>query len=113
MAGAGREGGRGGRTHLLLALVIWPLTTHPFRDGAPFLPLIETPLAIWALIRFFHILHRKVFAQPIPALFRRLRPQSSRIAILFFAGRGVEEMDFEGLAALVKGGGCTVCHAWA
>ena len=26
-----------GRTHVLLALVIWPLTTHPFRDGAPFL----------------------------------------------------------------------------
>ena len=22
-----------GRTHLLLALVIWPLITHPFRDG--------------------------------------------------------------------------------
>ena len=27
-----RGGGR--RTHLLLALVIWPLTPHPFRDGA-------------------------------------------------------------------------------
>ena len=30
----------GGRTHLLLALVIWSLTTHPFPDGAPFLLLI-------------------------------------------------------------------------
>ena len=29
-----RAGGRGGRTHLLLALVVWPLTTHPFREGA-------------------------------------------------------------------------------
>ena len=37
-----RERG-GGRTHLLLALVIRPLTTHPFRDGEPFLLLIETP----------------------------------------------------------------------
>ena len=36
--------GGGGRAHLLLALVILPLTTHPFRDGAPFLLLIETPL---------------------------------------------------------------------
>ena len=43
------EGGRGGRTHLLLALVIWPLTTHPFRDGAPFLLLIDTS-NIWGLI---------------------------------------------------------------
>ena len=39
--GRGMEGR--GRTHLLLALVIWPLTTHPFRDGAPFLLLRETP----------------------------------------------------------------------
>ena len=36
---AWREG-RG--THVLLALVIVPLTMHPFRDGAPFLLLIET-----------------------------------------------------------------------
>ena len=27
------RGGAGGGTHLLLVLVIWPLTTHPFRDG--------------------------------------------------------------------------------
>ena len=27
-----------GRTY-----VIWPVTTHPFRNGAPFLLLIETP----------------------------------------------------------------------
>ena len=29
------EGGK--RTHLLLALVVWLLTTRPLRDGAPFL----------------------------------------------------------------------------
>ena len=27
--------GGGGRAHFLLALVVWPLTTHPFRNGAP------------------------------------------------------------------------------
>ena len=37
-------GGRGGRTPLLLALINWPLTTHPFRDGAPFLFLLERPI---------------------------------------------------------------------
>ena len=34
-------GGRGGtRAHLLLPLIIWPLTMHPFRDEAPFLLLM-------------------------------------------------------------------------
>ena len=37
------EGWGGGRTHLLLALVVWPLTTRPLRDGASFLLLIQTP----------------------------------------------------------------------
>ena len=47
-------GGRGGRTHLLLAVVvIEPLTTHPFRDGAPFLLLIETPPTLGLSRRFF------------------------------------------------------------
>ena len=32
-----------GRTRLSLALVIWPLATRPFRDGAPILLLTETP----------------------------------------------------------------------
>ena len=49
-----RDGrGGGGGTHLLLAFASWPLTTHPSRDVAPFLLLIETPLNIWALIAFF------------------------------------------------------------
>lgn len=35
--------GRGGRrTPLLLASVIRPSITHPFRDGLPFLPVIKT-----------------------------------------------------------------------
>ena len=39
-----RSRGEGsGGTHLLLVIVICPLTTQPFRDGAPFLLLIETP----------------------------------------------------------------------
>ena len=42
MTGEGGEGAGAGASHLLLALVIWPLTTHPFRDGAAFLLLIET-----------------------------------------------------------------------
>ena len=44
--GAGQSccfGRRGGGTHSLLAIVIWPLTMHLFRDEAPFLLLIETP----------------------------------------------------------------------
>ena len=49
----------GGRGVLisLLALVIWPLTTHLFRDEAPFLLLIETPPTIGRSSRCFHILH--------------------------------------------------------
>ena len=45
------------RTNLLLALVIWPLTTHPFRDGAPFLLLLETPPACGGSLHCFHIIH--------------------------------------------------------
>ena len=55
------ETGGGGdeRTHLLLALVVSSLTTHPFRDGAPLLLLIETPPIFGRSLRFLHILHRK------------------------------------------------------
>ena len=82
-AGGGKTGG--GRTHVLLALVIGPLTRHPFIDEAPF---VTNPMKdnnnIWALIRFFHILH-KLFSH-------RLTPSclavcghhlSPRIAIVF------------------------------
>ena len=30
----GAEAGERGRTRLLLAIVLWPVTTHPFRVGA-------------------------------------------------------------------------------
>ena len=33
---------------------------HPFRDGAPFLLLIETPPTFGRSVRFFHILHTVV-----------------------------------------------------
>ena len=61
LLGVGGEGGGGGggRTHLLLASVISPLTTHPFRDGAPLLLLMETSPTVGGSLRFFHISHRR------------------------------------------------------
>lgn len=47
-----REGGD--RTNFLLVLVVWPLTTHAFRDGALFLPHIETPPIFGLSSRLFH-----------------------------------------------------------
>ena len=38
--GLGENGGGIGRTQLLLDLVVWLLTTHAFRAGAPFLLLL-------------------------------------------------------------------------
>ena len=35
-------------------LVIWPLTTHPVRDGAPFLLLMGTPPTFGCSFHFFH-----------------------------------------------------------
>ena len=37
------------------------MTTHPFRDGAPFLLLIETPPTIGRSFRCFHIIHKNFF----------------------------------------------------
>ena len=45
----------------MLPLVIWPWTTHPFRDGAPFLLLTETSPTFGRSVRFFHI--------PVSAIF--------------------------------------------
>lgn len=46
-------GGRGaGRTSLLLALVVWLLTTRPLRDRALFLIVLETSNN-WVLMAFF------------------------------------------------------------
>ena len=56
---AGMEKGGEGRTRFLLALVILPLTTHPhpFRDGAPFLLLTETPPTLGRSLRLSLTLH--------------------------------------------------------
>ena len=77
--------GRGaGRTHLLLALVIGLLTMYPSRDGAPFLLLIETAPTFGRSVRFFHILHGKLFVYLLSFLFGRLSPPSpTNIAIVF------------------------------
>ena len=52
------------RTHLLLALVSWPLTTHPFpgRSAIPVL-LIETPPTIGRSFHFRHTLLEKIFVR--------------------------------------------------
>ena len=69
--------GRGGRAGVPLALlVIWPLTNHPFRGGAPFLLLIETPPTFWRSLRFFPYVTSKPFAYLIPFPLRRLWPPS-------------------------------------
>ena len=47
---------------MLLALVIWSLTTHPFRDGARFLLVIETPPTCGRSARFSNMLHYKFLA---------------------------------------------------
>ena len=51
----GRWGG--GRTHLLLTLVISPRTTHPHQDGAPFLLLTEIPPTFGRSLCFFRMSH--------------------------------------------------------
>ena len=57
---ANRRGGGEGRTRLLLDLVLSPLTTHPFRDGAPFLLLTETPPTFGCLFTLLpRITHKK------------------------------------------------------
>ena len=43
----------GGRAYLFVACLGY-LTAHPFRDGAPFLLLIDTS-NIWALVAFLHM----------------------------------------------------------
>ena len=74
----------GGGTHLLLALVIWPLTTHPFRDRALFLLVVETPPTIGRSLRFFNRLHRNLLLILSPSCFTVCGHHlSPRIAIVF------------------------------
>ena len=56
-----RGGAEGGRTHLLLALVMWPLAAHPLRDGAPFLVLSIDASNVWVLITSFPGVLRSIF----------------------------------------------------
>ena len=54
-----------GRTRSIvacLAVVIWPLTTHPFRDGSPFLLVNGDAANIWAHIAFLfpYVLRRNI-----------------------------------------------------
>ena len=70
LAGSGQ-----GRTQLLLALVVRPLTTHPFGGGALSLLLIETS-NILALNTLFPYITYYFSADRIPFLFRRLWPPS-------------------------------------
>ena len=68
----GQTRGEGRRSYLLVALVISPSTTHPFRDGAPLLRLliIDTSNS-WALITMFPFIKQKFFANltyPLPVV---------------------------------------------
>ena len=45
-----------GHTHLLLALVVWPMTTHPVRDGAPLLLLKRHLQHLGVHYVFLHVL---------------------------------------------------------
>ena len=69
-------GAAGGSTHLLLALVIGPLTTHPFRNGAPAPTPNRDTINIWALSAFFQVLLHFFNAYIVPFMFRLLWPPS-------------------------------------
>ena len=71
LQGGGGGGGGWGRTHLLPALVIRPLTTHHFRDGSPFLllVLIEIPPIFRRSIRCSLIIHRNILLILSPSCF--------------------------------------------
>ena len=65
-------------------LTIDHASLSPFRDGAPFLFLIETPPACGRSLRFFHILHRKWLLILPPSCFAVCgHHPSPRIAIVF------------------------------
>ena len=63
--------GGGGGAHLLLALqVIWALTTHLLRDGAPFPLLLETPptvgRSLWFIFRTPPLKHKVTLRYLLP-----------------------------------------------
>ena len=72
------DGGGGEAGEYSFVACLWsfePLTTHPFRDGAPFPHLIETPPISGRSERFFHIL-REENDYLISFLFARSWPPS-------------------------------------
>ena len=58
-----------------------PLATNPFRDGSPFLLLMETPPTCGRSLRFFHILHKK-FAYLVSFFFGRPWPPSVSLCMI-------------------------------
>ena len=74
-----------GRACLVACLTyIWPLTTRPFRDGAPFLLIIETSLSFGRLLGFLHMRHRNVLLILPPCSFAFCcHHLSPKIAIVF------------------------------
>ena len=79
------RGGRGGGVLICCCpQVIWPLTTHPFRDGAPIQLLIETPPTFGRSVRLFPILHRNCLLITSPSCFAVCGHHlSPRMAIVF------------------------------
>ena len=75
-----RCSGRGEAYSFIACLVICRLTTHPFRDGAPFLLQIETHHQHWALITFFPYMTRKHFPLSYPL------PVSPSVATIYLLG---------------------------
>ena len=63
-----RKGLEVGGAHFSAALVIWPLPTHPFWDGLPFLLLLETHATFLGArcVSFFLIFHNIVFSLILP-----------------------------------------------
>ena len=76
------EGGGGGY-HLLLALVIYLIINHASLSRRSTVPTSNRRRTFGRSLRFFHTIHENCLAYPIPVLFRRLWPSSTRIAIVF------------------------------
>ena len=96
--------------HSLLAfVVIRPLTTHSFRDGASFVLLIETPLLLRRSLRLFHILRRNVLLIVCSSCFvcgHFLSP-GDRGVLTFF---GLPQTDTSGVLLLVVIFGADKCR---
>ena len=79
---AGAQGVGGGGAYLLCCLP-WSFGHRLFRDGAPFLLLIETPLTFGRSFCFFHILHIEAVCLSYP---RPVSP-SAVMATMYLLGQ--------------------------